>query len=73
MDYFSYDDFRKHKGKILGAILGLLIGMIILVFGFFKTLFIVFSAVVGYFAGKLFDNKMSIRDYLDKILPPGAK
>jgi uncharacterized membrane protein len=73
VDYFSNDDFWKHKGKILGAMLGLLIGIIILVFGFFKTLFIVFSAAVGYFTGELFENKMSIRDYLDKILPPGAK
>lgn len=73
MDYFSYDDLRKHKGKILGAILGLICGIIILVFGLLKTLFIVFSAVVGYFIGKLFDNKISIRDYLDKILPPGIK
>lgn len=73
MDFFSYDNLQKHKGKILGAILGLIIGIIILVFGFLKTLFIVFSAAVGYFVGKLFDNKMNLRDYLDKILPPGVR
>jgi len=72
VEFFS-DKFQEHKGKILGAILGLIIGIIILVFGFFKTLFIIFTAIIGYIIGKFFDSKTSLRDYLDKILPPGVR
>lgn len=70
MNLFS-DDVVKDKWKIVGAILGLVIGIIILVFGFFKTLFVILTTILGYWIGKFLDSRISLRDFLDKILPPG--
>jgi len=72
MIFFS-ENWREHRGKILGAILGLIIGIIIIVFGFLKAVFIVLCTVIGYFIGKIIDAKESFRDILDKILPPGSR
>jgi uncharacterized membrane protein len=72
MDFFP-ENWQDHRGKILGAILGIVIGIIILVFGFLKTAFIVLCAIIGYYIGKIIDGKESLRDILDKILPPGHR
>lgn len=65
--------FREHRGKIIGGILGLFIGIIIILFGFFKTLFVILCAIIGYYIGKSTDSKNGLRDLLDKILPPGNR
>ena len=61
----------QHKGKIIGGIVGLTIAIVIIAFGFLKAIFVIFCTVLGYYIGKLLDNKGDIRDILDKILPPG--
>jgi len=48
-------------------------GIVILVFGFFKALFVILCVVIGYYIGKIVDNKESIREILDRILPPGIR
>ncbi|TYP51638.1 DUF2273 domain-containing protein [Thermosediminibacter litoriperuensis] len=70
MDVF-WELWQQHRGKILGAILGFLVGVLILVFGFLKAIFLISCAFLGYYIGKLLDKKESLRDILDKILPPG--
>lgn len=64
---------RKNQGKIIGTILGLLIGIIIIVLGVLKGLFIILCAIIGYYIGKIVDNKDSIGRILDRILPPGIR
>lgn len=61
----------NHSGKILGCAAGFLIGILIIAFGFFKTIFLLFCIVSGYLIGKRIDEKEDIMDILDKLLPPG--
>ena len=70
---FLRDIWNEHRGKVLGAILGIVIGTIILVFGFFRALFIAICALAGWYIGNAIDRNESIRDILDKILPPGNR
>ncbi|NLC63981.1 MAG: DUF2273 domain-containing protein [Thermoanaerobacterales bacterium] len=68
-----HDAWQRHRGKILGIAIGFLIGLIIIAIGFFKALFVVFCAVIGYYIGTASDNGQGIKDLLDKILPPGSR
>ncbi|MBQ9365612.1 MAG: DUF2273 domain-containing protein [Schwartzia sp.] len=47
---------RENRGSVAGASIGLLIGIFILVFGFFRTLFLVFCIGVGLFVGNQSDR-----------------
>lgn len=68
-----YEIWQKNRGKIIGALLGIIFAVIILLFGFFKALFVILCAIIGYYIGKIADNKESIREFLDRILPPGIR
>jgi uncharacterized membrane protein len=46
----------NHRGKLLGLALGLLIGLLIISFGFWKSLLVVLCVVIGYFLGKHIDE-----------------
>jgi len=63
--------WEQHSGKIIGASAGLLIGILILTFGFFRTLFVLVCVIAGYIIGKKIDEKEDLMDILDKLLPPG--
>lgn len=65
--------FQNNKGKTIGATLGFLIAVLALIIGFFKTLFIVICALLGYYIGKKIDNKESIIEVIERILPDGWK
>lgn len=62
----------NNKGKSLGAFIGFLIGIMILIIGFFKTLFIFICTAIGYGIGGKTYNRARIKDWLEKILPPGG-
>ncbi|SKA81979.1 Uncharacterized membrane protein [Caloramator quimbayensis] len=61
--------FHNNQGKFIGTIAGLIIAVFILLIGFFKTLFIAICAFIGYYIGKKIDNKESIVEIIQKILP----
>lgn len=61
--------FHNNEGKFIGIIAGLIIAVFILLIGFFKTLFIALCAFIGYYIGKKIDNKESIVEIIQKILP----
>lgn len=63
--------WQNHSGKILGVSLGFIIGILVLTFGFFRTLFIVMCVTAGYVVGKRIDEKEDLMEILDKLLPPG--
>lgn len=65
--------FQNNKGKTIGAALGLLIAILSLTMGFFKTLFLVICVLLGYYIGKKIDNKESIIEVIERILPDGWK
>lgn len=57
---FFLDLMDSHRGKVIGIILGLLAGLLIIIFGFWKTVFIVICILIGYFIGKRFDDGGSL-------------
>lgn len=63
--------WQNHSGKLLGVLLGFLFGILVITFGFFRTLFVVFCVIAGYVVGKRIDQKEDIMEILDKLLPPG--
>ncbi|HMM21269.1 MAG TPA: DUF2273 domain-containing protein [Selenomonadales bacterium] len=63
--------WQQHSGKIVGVTAGLVLGILIITFGFFRTLFVLFCVIAGYVIGKRIDEKEDIMDILDKLLPPG--
>jgi uncharacterized membrane protein len=61
----------QHSGKILGVLFGFVFGILVIVFGFFNTLFVALCVIAGYIVGKRIDQKEDIMEILDKLLPPG--
>lgn len=65
--------YNAHQGGMLGSLAGFLVAVAILIFGFFKVLFIAILAGVGYYIGKrIHDDKDYIKNLLDRVLPPGT-
>ncbi len=57
---------------LIGAGIGLTVALLLVIFGFFKTLFILLLTFVGYIVGTLYlRDKEKLRELLDRILPPG--
>ena len=55
-------------GKISGALIGFLLALFLVIFGFFKTLFIVALTLLGYILGKWKDEGLSLRKMLKEII-----
>jgi uncharacterized membrane protein len=61
----------KNSGKI-GAGIAFFFALFLVIFGFLKTMFIIILTVIGYVVGALvFSDKDKVKDWMDKILPPG--
>lgn len=62
------DDFiillMENKRKAIGAIIGFIVAILVLVFGFFSTIFIIFLTGLGYVVS---DNE-EIRNYFSNML-----
>jgi uncharacterized membrane protein len=57
---------------LIGASIGLSVALLLVIFGFFKTLFILILTFAGYIVGTLYlRDKEKLRELLDRILPPG--
>lgn len=64
--------FIELTPALKGAVIGFILALILAIFGFWKSLMILGFTVAGYFIGKkIFVNRETLRDFLDKILPPG--
>ena len=65
--------FETHRTRKIGFIIGLILGIIILIFGFFNTMFVIMFGLIGLYAGAKFDNGDELIDKtlrrLNKILP----
>ncbi|HOJ92825.1 MAG TPA: DUF2273 domain-containing protein [Dictyoglomaceae bacterium] len=55
-------NFRKiwdqYKGRIIFSILGLIIGILFLTIGFWRTIFLLFVTLLGYFIGVVLDKRL---------------
>jgi uncharacterized membrane protein len=61
--------FNRRRGKVVGAILGLLVGVLLIVFGFWKGIFIILCIGVGYLWGRRFDgdSRDSLSDWWERF------
>lgn len=46
----------NHRGKLLGLVLGLVISLLIISFGFWKSILVILCVIAGFFLGKRFDE-----------------
>lgn len=66
------DMLKDKNAGLIGGTVGFFLAVLFVVFGFFKTLFILFITFVGYMIGvRLFSDKEMLKNFLDKIIPPG--
>lgn len=66
------DELKTHNAAYIGGSMGFGISLFLILFGFWKTLFVLFLTGGGYYVGKkFFSNKEDLKELLDKILPPG--
>lgn len=63
--------WQFHGGKILGCSVGFIVGILVLILGFFQTVFVLCCVIAGYTVGKRIDEKEDLMDILDRLLPPG--
>ncbi|NLZ55827.1 MAG: DUF2273 domain-containing protein [Clostridiaceae bacterium] len=62
---------RQDAGAIGGTV-AFVLALLLVIFGFWKTLFIVILSLVGYYVGaRFFSNPDTFRRLLDRIFPPG--
>ena len=66
------DMLKDKNAGVIGGGVGFALAILLVVFGFFKTLFILFITLVGYLIGvRLFSDKERLKNFLDKLIPPG--
>ncbi|MBL0388134.1 DUF2273 domain-containing protein [Tumebacillus sp. ITR2] len=62
--------FLLANKRFLGLAVGFVFGLLYLIFGFLQTIAFALFLVIGYFVGKMFDDREDWRDVLDRIMPP---
>lgn len=58
---------EEHRGKALGVLFGLIAAILVVSYGFLKTLFIMVCIGLGYFIGKKVDEKQDIDVWLKQV------
>ncbi len=58
----------NHRGKLFGLILGLVLGILIISFGFWKTVLVILCIVIGLFFGKRFDEDGDRDNWWDRLI-----
>ena len=70
---FIQKNFETHTNRKIGFLVGVLFGAVILIFGFFPTLFALMCGVIGLYIGSRFDEGddliNSTLKKIEKILP----
>ncbi len=62
--------FLSANMRLLGTVIGIFFGILYLVFGLFKTIVFAIFVLLGYFIGKMLDDREDWRDVIDRIMPP---
>ncbi len=63
---------KEQNIAFISALVAFSLGMLLILFGIWKTLFLIALTVAGYYFGKAFlSDKEDLKDLLDKIIPPG--
>ncbi len=53
---FVLTTWKSHRAAMAGTILGLVLGFAVLLFGFWKTLFVLLCGIIGMFIGSRLDR-----------------
>lgn len=59
--------------KITGAVIGLIVGILILTIGFFKTLLLCITTLLGYYLGSRINFEEDIKKVIMKVIPDRFK
>lgn len=59
--------------KLIGALIGLIIGILIITIGFFKTLLLFLTTLVGYYLGIRWRFEEDLKDFILRIIPERFK
>ncbi len=63
---------KDRNAGLIGAGAGFVLALLLVIFGFLKTLFILLLTLVGYLLGvRLFSDKEKLKNFMDKLIPPG--
>ncbi|MDD4094823.1 MAG: DUF2273 domain-containing protein [Oscillospiraceae bacterium] len=63
---------KDKNAGLIGAGAGFVLALLLVIFGFLKTIFILIVTLAGYFLGvKLFSDKEKLKNFMDKLIPPG--
>ena len=60
---------KTHRGVAIGMAVGFAIGLLVLLIGFFRTLFLAICVGIGAFFGTNTPLKKRLMNILDRILP----
>lgn len=67
-----FEKLKNTKAGALFALIFFVVAVLICIFGFWKTLFIVLFTLIGFIVGAfLFGDESRFKKLLDRILPPG--
>ncbi len=55
---------QNNMGKIIGLFIALVFSLLIIHYGFLKTVFVLFCCFIGIYLGKTIDDQGNIRDKL---------
>lgn len=62
-----------NRKKIFGTLLGLFVGILILLIGFFKTLLLVITTIIGYYCGLRWNLEEDLKNLIFKVIPEKFK
>lgn len=66
------DMLKDKNAGVIGGGIAFVIAILLVLFGFLRTLFIILMTLAGYLIGvRLFSDKERLKNFLDKIIPPG--
>lgn len=63
----------ENNYKILGLVFGFIFGVCVLVFGFFKALFVGLLALAGWWIGKVFEGEVDVKALTDQFNLPARR
>ncbi len=66
------DMLKDRNAGFIGGSVGFVLALLLVLFGFVRTLFIILVTLFGYIIGiRLFSDKEKLKNFLDKLIPPG--
>ncbi len=67
-----FANFKTGGAGRIGALVAFVLALLIVIFGFIRTFFIIIITLLGYYIGvRYFSSERSIKELLDRIFPPG--